>query len=138
MLGEEELLLLPVEGEVFVGGIPHDVTDAELKQLLEEVGPVAQIKMPPGPPGTASNNKGFAFVNFYKGEDAQAAMEKYKKYEWRGNTIGITPSRPRNELFVGNVPKTLSEEEFDSQLKEQTIGVSTIDFAVCCLFLRGV
>ena len=127
---EELNVDVPFDAEVFIGGLPHAASEEEIKALLEEVAPIVKLRMPPAHVSTGMKNKGYAFAAYHTAQDASAAIERYKNYEWRGCTIGVTASRPRNELFLGNLPKWLTPKDFETRLRAVTPGLISVELAM--------
>ncbi|CAL5382385.1 unnamed protein product [Camellia sinensis] len=56
--------------------------------------------------------KGFAFVAFKAKEVAQQAIEELHNKEFKGRTLRCSLSEAQHRLFIGNVPKTWTDDEF--------------------------
>lgn len=72
-------------------------------------------------------NKGFAFVTFTDKDAAQRAIEDLQDREYKGRTLRCSLSQAKHRLFVGNVPKGLSEEELRNIIKGKGPGVVNIE-----------
>lgn len=59
---------------VFVGNLPFEATEEELREVVEKIGPVQSIRMGVD---RERKSKGFAFVDFETREDAKRATEEY-------------------------------------------------------------
>ncbi|CAN0897137.1 Heterogeneous nuclear ribonucleoprotein Q [Linum grandiflorum] len=77
-----ELLALPPHGsEVYIGGIPHNTTQEDLRGFCESIGEVTEVRMMKGKNPTDS--KVFAFVTF-KGVDlASKAIKELNNSEFK-------------------------------------------------------
>ncbi|CAN6163369.1 unnamed protein product [Urochloa humidicola] len=114
----EELLVLPPHGsKVFIGGLPHDITEVDLRELCEPLGEIYEVRLTKDK--ETKENKGFAFVTFTDKDAAQRAIEDVQDREYKivwltahqdGRTLRCSLSQAKHMLFVGNVPKGLSEE----------------------------
>jgi len=80
---------------IYVGNIPRESTESEIKNLFEEFGTVASVnlirdnytKMP----------KGFGFVEMPDKEQAEKAINELNGGIFNGRPLTINPARPRNE-----------------------------------------
>ncbi|ONK79996.1 uncharacterized protein A4U43_C01F12640 [Asparagus officinalis] len=121
-----ELLSLPPHGsEVFIGGLPRDATEEDLRELCEPFGEIFEVKLVKDKEKRES--KGFAFVSFTAKDAAQKAIEEVQDKEFKGRTLRCSLSQVKYRLFVGNVPKNLSEEELRKILVETGPGVENIE-----------
>lgn len=122
----EELLALPPQGsEVFVGGLPRDTTEEDLRELCEPLGEIFEVRLMKDK--ETKENKGFAFVTFTAKDVAQRAIEELHDKDHKGRTLRCSLSQAKHRLFVGNVPKGLSEDELTSIIKGKGPGVVNIE-----------
>jgi len=78
-----ELLALPPHGsEVYIGSIPHDASDEDLRAFCESVGEVTEVRIMKGK--DSGENKGFAFVTFRTAELASKAIDELNNTEFKG------------------------------------------------------
>ncbi|CAD6266360.1 unnamed protein product [Miscanthus lutarioriparius] len=75
----------------------------------------------------ANESKGFAFVTFNDKDAAQRAIEDIQDREYKGRTLRCSVSQAKHRLFIGNVPKGLSEEELTNIIKGKGPGVVNIE-----------
>jgi len=79
--------------KLYVGGLPHNVTDDILKNLFSAYGTVESV--------TVMINKitdlpdGFGFVEMSCGSEAQEAIQKLNGTQVEGRTIRVYEARPR-------------------------------------------
>ena len=59
---------------LFIGGVSHDTTKAEIQRFFEDVGTVVQVYCPKDP-ARPEKNKGFAFVEMATTDEAMAVIE---------------------------------------------------------------
>ncbi|PKA59989.1 Polyadenylate-binding protein 2 [Apostasia shenzhenica] len=122
-----EILALPPHGtEVFIGGLPRDVTDEDLRDLCEPFGEIFEVRLVKDK--EKKENKGFAFTVFTTKAAAQKAIEEIQDKEFKGKTLRCSLSQVKHRLFIGNVPKSLGEEELKKTLEEIGPGVENIEF----------
>ncbi|KAJ6750034.1 hypothetical protein OIU85_000643 [Salix viminalis] len=82
-----ELLALPPHGtEVYLGGIPPDASEEDLKEFCESIGAVTEVRI-------------------MKGKDS-----KLNNTEFKGKKVKFSTSQANHKLFIGNVPRNWGEE----------------------------
>jgi RNA recognition motif-containing protein len=78
---------------LFVGNLPHQVSDEDLKQLFSGFGTVLSVQVMQG--RDAGRNKGFGFVEMDSEAEAQAAIEGLHDHELDGHRLTIDEAKPR-------------------------------------------
>ncbi|KAL5156269.1 Heterogeneous nuclear ribonucleoprotein Q [Glycine soja] len=122
----DELLALPPHGsEVFIGGLPRDVCEDDLRELCEPMGDILEVRLMKD--RDTGENKGYAFVAFKTKEVAQKAIEEIHSKEFKGKTLRCSLSETKHRLFIGNVPKTWTEDDFRKVVEGVGPGVETIE-----------
>lgn len=114
--------------KLFVGGIPHNSTEAELQQYFEQFGPVSDVKIPKDP--KRKRPKGYAFVTFFSPKAAESAL-LYKEHTLRGKKMGTkraadptqasekTKNLQNSKLFAKGFPLETSEEKIYSLFEQK-------------------
>nr|GLL36276.1 heterogeneous nuclear ribonucleoprotein Q [Ipomoea trifida] len=121
-----ELLDLPPHGsEVFIGGLPKDISEEDLRDLCEPMGEIFEIRIMKN--RDTGESKGFAFVAFGTKDVAQKTIEELHNKEFKGRRLRCSPSETKYRLFIGNVPKSLSDEEFKKIIDETGPGAENIE-----------
>ncbi|XP_021279000.1 heterogeneous nuclear ribonucleoprotein R-like [Herrania umbratica] len=121
-----ELLARPPHGsEVYIGGIPHDVSPEGLKDFCESVGEVTEVRIMKGK--DSSENKGFAFVTFRSVELASKAIDELNNAEFKGRKIKCSTSQSKHRLFIGNIPRSWGEEDLRKVVSEVGPGVTGLE-----------
>ncbi|CAL5419700.1 unnamed protein product [Camellia sinensis] len=121
-----ELLALPPHGsEVYLGGIPQDASEDDLRSFCESVGEVTEVRIMKGK--DSSENKGYAFVTFRTKELASKAIEELNNSELKGKKIKCSTSQAKHKLFIGNVPRNWGEEDIKKVVAEKGPGVIAIE-----------
>ncbi|KAH0890712.1 hypothetical protein HID58_053141, partial [Brassica napus] len=135
--GKEEysrLLSLPPHGsEVFIGGLPRNVGEEDLRDLCEPMGDIFEVRLMKD--RDSGESKGYAFVGFKTKDVAQKAIEKLHSKEFKASSTAslswdedefrkviedVGPGVENIELikvkalYVKNIPENTSTE----QLKE--------------------
>lgn len=134
MMGEEEeekkkhaeLLALPPHGsEVYIGGIPHDASNEDLRVFCESIGEVTEVRIMKGK--DSGENKGFAFVTFRTAELASKAIDELNNTEFKGKKVKCSTSQAKHRLFIGNVPRSWGEEDLRKVVTEVGPGVTAVE-----------
>ncbi|KAL8227845.1 hypothetical protein R6Q57_015429 [Mikania cordata] len=121
-----ELLALPPHGsEVFIGGLLRDVVEEDLSELCEPFGEVVEIRLVRN--RDTNESKGFAFVAFRSKDVAQKAIEELHNKEFKGRTLRCSLSESKYRLFIGNVPKSWTDDEFRKVIEETGPGSEVIE-----------
>ncbi|KAK0582381.1 hypothetical protein LWI29_024953 [Acer saccharum] len=121
-----QLLALPPHGsEVFIGGLPKDAVEEDLRDLCELLGEVFEVRLMKDK--DSGESKGFAFVAFRSKELAQKAIEELHSKEFKGKTLRCSLSETKNRLFIGNIPKIWTEDEFRRTIETVGPGVENIE-----------
>jgi cold-inducible RNA-binding protein len=81
--------------KIYVGNLSYNVTEEELRQALEEFGPVNSATIIKDK--NSGQSKGFGFVEMAAEADGKAAIEGLNGKELKGRTIVVNEARPRPE-----------------------------------------
>jgi RNA recognition motif-containing protein len=73
---------------LYVGNLPYEVTEEDLRELFAEFGPVEGVRVVEG--------KGFGFVDIPE-ESAAAAISAVNGRDFRGRVVRVDEARPRRE-----------------------------------------
>jgi len=73
---------------LYVGNLPYDCTEEELRQLFASYGPVEEVRL--------IGAKGFAFVDVPV-EKAAEAISSLNGKDFRGRALTVNEARPRGE-----------------------------------------
>jgi RNA recognition motif-containing protein len=80
---------------IYVGNLPHELTEEELRQAFETFGEVTSAKIIMDKFSGAS--RGFGFVEMPTKAEAQAAITGLNGTELKGRTLNVNEARPRSE-----------------------------------------
>ncbi|KAL0712270.1 hypothetical protein Bca4012_019248 [Brassica carinata] len=120
------LLSLPPHGsEVFIGGLPRDVGEEDLRDLCEAIGEIFEVRLMKD--RDSGESKGYAFVGFRTKDVAQKAIEELHSKEFKGKTLRCSLSETKNRLFIGYIPKSWTEDEFRKVIEDVGPGVEHIE-----------
>ena len=91
------------EKKIYIGNLEYGVTEADIKQLLEEKGISAgEIKLISD--RDTGRPKGFGFAEFATAEDAQKAIDALNEKELNGRKLNVNKAKkmqPRRDNFGG-------------------------------------
>jgi RNA recognition motif-containing protein len=73
---------------LYVGNLPYEVTEEDLRNLFADFGPIEAVRVIEG--------KGFGFVDLPE-ENAAAATEAVNGREFQGRMLRVDEARPRRE-----------------------------------------
>ncbi len=79
--------------KLFVGNIPFETTEEQLKQHFEQIGEVSKATLVYD--RETNKPRGFGFVEMPNDEDAQQAMRDLSGQELFGRPLDVQPSRER-------------------------------------------
>ncbi|XP_010542795.1 PREDICTED: heterogeneous nuclear ribonucleoprotein R-like isoform X2 [Tarenaya hassleriana] len=120
------LLSLPPHGsEIFIGGLPKDIGEEDLRDLCEPIGEVFEVRLMKD--RDSGESKGYAFVAFKSKDIAQKAIEELHGKVLKGKTIRCSLSETKNRLYIGNIPKSWTEDEFRKVIENVGPGVEHIE-----------
>ena len=79
---------------IYVGNLPYNVVEEDLKEIFEEYGEIASVKIISDK--LTGRSKGFGFVEMDDEEEAKKAIEELNNAELSGRNIKVNESRPRS------------------------------------------
>lgn len=80
---------------LFVGNLPYNTTEAELREHLSAVGPPSNVYLPTD--RETGKPRGFAFVEFGDSAQAQEAIRRFNNQMFKGRPITINEARARED-----------------------------------------
>lgn len=75
---------------VFVGSIPFDTTEEQLKDIFSQVGPVQMFKIVFDK--ETGKSRGFGFCEYFDAETAKSAIRNLNNYDLRGRVLKVGPT----------------------------------------------
>ena len=78
---------------IYVGYLPYQVTDDELRTLFEQFGAVSSARVIMD--RETQRSKGFGFVEMDSDEDANAAIQSLNSHDYNGRPLRVNEARPR-------------------------------------------
>ena len=78
---------------LFVGNLPYDVTEPELRVYFAAIGPLASLALPLD--RDTGTPRGFAFVEFQERTDAEEAIRRLNAQAFKGRPLAVSEARAR-------------------------------------------
>jgi cold-inducible RNA-binding protein len=78
---------------LFVGNLPYDTTEPELKELFSQVGPLSFISLPTD--RETGKLRGFAFVEFGDRAHAETSIRRFDGQMFKGRRLVVNEARER-------------------------------------------
>src|SRR5262245_9269597 len=79
---------------LFVGNLPYDATEEDLRQHFSSVGALSYVFIPLD--RETGKKRGFAFVEFADSELAQAAIRQFNNQPFKGRPLAVNEARARD------------------------------------------
>jgi len=80
---------------VFVGNLPYEVSQDDLKEVFAEYGIVKSVRLPTD--RETGRVRGFAFVEMNSEAEEESAIETLDGAEWMGRNLKVSKARPREQ-----------------------------------------
>lgn len=126
--------LKPLEEEVVPGlkvfNISEELTERDLRDLFSRFGPIGKISVPKNYPEgwdylaekeknySSLKNRGFAFVNFKRKQDAELAMQKLEKHKFDNMILHIEWAKVEDKNETRKVVKEVVSDEEKTRINE--------------------
>ena len=79
---------------LFVGNLPYDATEEELRQHFAPVGSLSYVFIPLD--RETGKKRGFAFVEFADSQQAQEAIRQFNNQPFKGRALAVNEARARD------------------------------------------
>ena len=80
---------------IYVGNVPHEATDDEIRALFAEFGQVSSVAMIKDK--FTGQPRGFGFVEMPTLSEGQKAIQELNGKEFKGRNLTVNPAKPREE-----------------------------------------
>jgi RNA recognition motif-containing protein len=80
---------------LFVGNLPYDVTESEVREFFSPAGVPLSVRMPTD--RETGKPRGFAFVEFGDAAQAEEAVRRFHQQVFKGRPLVVNEARPREE-----------------------------------------
>lgn len=84
---------------IYVGNLPYDTNEDELKQAFSAFGAVTDVSIPKDK--DSGRSKGFGFVDMPTQAEAEAAIAALNGKPYKDRTLTVSEARPREERSSG-------------------------------------
>lgn len=88
---------------LFVGNLPYDVTEADVREHFAVVGPLSYISLPTD--RETGKPRGFAFIEFSERADAEEAIRRLNNQAFRGRPLAVNEARARDDRSAPGAPR---------------------------------
>jgi len=78
---------------LFVGNLPYDTTEDEIREHFSPVGDLSYISIPLD--RETGKKRGFAFVEFAEAEQAEEAIRQFNNQPFKGRPLAVNEARAR-------------------------------------------
>ncbi len=78
--------------KLYVGNLPYNVTDDQLRDLFSQAGTVSSASVIAD--RMTGRSKGFGFVEFADDAEADKAVEMFNEKDWGGRPMVVNEARP--------------------------------------------
>jgi len=85
---------------IYVGNLPYQISEEELKEVFDEFGTVESAKIIMDK--YSGRSKGFGFIEMPNDEEAKQAIESLNDSDVKGRNIRVNQARERNDNFRNN------------------------------------
>lgn len=79
--------------KLFVGNLPYETDEAEIRELFQRAGTVDTVKVVRDM--ATGRSRGFAFVEMDSDETAQAVIADADSYSLNGRKLNVSEARPK-------------------------------------------
>jgi RNA recognition motif-containing protein len=88
---------------LFVGNLPYDVTEAELRAHFVAIGPLSYLSL--ATDRDTGKPRGFAFVEFSARADAEDAVRRLNNQAFKGRPLAVNEARARDAHAPPRAPR---------------------------------
>ena len=88
---------------LFIGNLPYDTTDAELRAHLGVIAPPSEVVLPLD--RETGRPRGFAFVEFTERPVAEQVIQRFNAQPFKGRNLAVSEARAREDRPAGFSPR---------------------------------
>ena len=81
--------------KMYVGNIPYNATEAELREMFSEIGEIDSLKIMKDQ--FTDRSKGFGFIEMVNEEDAKKAIATLNGKDFKGKSLTVAEARPQQK-----------------------------------------
>ncbi|HEY7546529.1 MAG TPA: RNA-binding protein [Blastocatellia bacterium] len=89
---------------LFVGNLPYNATEADLREHFRAIGPLSYIYLPTD--RETGRPRGFAFVEFIERAEAEEAIRRLNNQPFMGRPIAVSEARAKAQQSAPRPPIT--------------------------------
>jgi len=89
-----------MESKLYVGNLPYNVTEDDLRGLFAQAGEVKEVALITD--RATGRSKGFGFVEMTTQADAEKAIQLLNNHDMGGRPLKVSIARPREERGSGD------------------------------------
>jgi RNA recognition motif-containing protein len=82
----------PMSTKLYVGNLPYETTESDLRELFESSGPVSAVNLVRD--RATGQARGFAFVEMADAEGAERAIRELDKHQYGGRNLTVNEAKP--------------------------------------------
>jgi cold-inducible RNA-binding protein len=101
---------------LYVGNLPFNVTEAELREHFSTVGPVSYLSIPTD--RETGKQRGFAFLEFKDRAQADEAIRRFNNQAFRGRSLSVSEARARDDGQRAAQPRPSTPRPTSSEAPE--------------------
>src|ERR1044071_5209757 len=80
---------------LFVGNLPYDATEADLREHFSAVGPLSYVYLPTD--RETGKPRGFAFIEYAERAQAEEAIRRFNNQLLKGRPIAVNEARAKED-----------------------------------------
>ncbi len=81
--------------KMYVGNIPYNATEVELREMFSEIGEIDSLKIMKDQ--FTDRSKGFGFIEMVNEEDAKKAIATLNGKDFKGKSLTVAEARPQQK-----------------------------------------
>ena len=81
--------------KMYVGNIPYNATEEDLRELFSEYGEIESLKIMKDT--FTERSKGFGFIEMVNEEDTKKAIATLNGKDFKGNSLTVAEARPQQK-----------------------------------------
>lgn len=111
---------------LFVGNLPNNFTETELREHFSEVGPLSFISVPTD--RETGRQRGFAFLEFREDAHALEAIRTFNNKSFKGTSLTVKEARPKDDRGPFRPSSTPSNSSADTSVDNPPVNKPNPNF----------
>jgi RNA recognition motif-containing protein len=96
---------------LFVGNLPYDTTESEIRELFSQIGPLSFVSLPAD--RETGKPRGFAFIEYGDRALGESAISSFDGQLFKGRRLAVNEAREKERAPLPGAPSRLSAPKFD-------------------------